>query len=235
MWSYYGSKAKIIDHYPKPVYDKIIEPFAGSARYALKYFEHDVLLVDKYATVVNMWNWLKLCTGKDILGLPIPGSGQTTDDLNYDCIEAKHLVGFIINYAQASPMKRVSPHFRNNRKGGVKYSLNRIAADLYKIRHWQIIGAGYEKITNQPATWFIDPPYQIGGHKYVHSNKKIDFDHLAGWCQEREGQVIVCETMKADWLPFNPLIRQTTANGSNIEAIYTNYHTHFNNVQQQLF
>jgi site-specific DNA-adenine methylase len=33
MFSYYGSKSKIIDHYPAPKFNKIIEPFAGSARY----------------------------------------------------------------------------------------------------------------------------------------------------------------------------------------------------------
>ena len=52
MFSYYGSKSKVVDLYPRPKFDKIIEPFAGSARYALKYFDRDVLLVDKYEVIV---------------------------------------------------------------------------------------------------------------------------------------------------------------------------------------
>lgn len=48
MWSYYGAKTNLVGYYPKPKYDRIIEPFAGSARYALKYFDRDILLIDKY-------------------------------------------------------------------------------------------------------------------------------------------------------------------------------------------
>jgi len=54
MFNYYGSKSKIIHLYPKPIFNKIIEPFAGSARYALKYFDREVLLVDKYEAVVRI-------------------------------------------------------------------------------------------------------------------------------------------------------------------------------------
>ncbi len=60
MWSYYGAKTSIVDYYPKPKFDKIIEPFAGTARYALKYFDRDVLLVDKYDVIVKIWRWLQL-------------------------------------------------------------------------------------------------------------------------------------------------------------------------------
>ena len=56
MWSYYGSKSKVVDLYPPPKFDKIIEPFAGSARYALKWFDRDILLVDKYPVIVDLWN-----------------------------------------------------------------------------------------------------------------------------------------------------------------------------------
>ena len=59
MFSYYGSKSKIVGYYPPPKYGKIIEPFAGSARYSLKYWQNDVLLVDKYPVIVEVWNYLK--------------------------------------------------------------------------------------------------------------------------------------------------------------------------------
>lgn len=58
MWSYYGSKSKIIDYYPAPKFDKIIEPFAGSARYSLKFFDKNITLVDLSESVVNAWKYL---------------------------------------------------------------------------------------------------------------------------------------------------------------------------------
>lgn len=55
MWSYYGSKSKIVSKYPSPIHSTIIEPFAGSARYSLKYWENDVILYDKYDVIIRLW------------------------------------------------------------------------------------------------------------------------------------------------------------------------------------
>lgn len=51
-----------------------------------------------------------------------------------------------------------------------------------------------------------------GGHKHPKSNKGIDYFHLAKYCLNREGQVIVCENDKADWLPFQVLKENKGAN-----------------------
>ena len=59
MWSYYGSKTKLVDLYPPPKTDKIIEPFCGSAKYSLKYWDKQVLLIDKYSVIVDLWRWLQ--------------------------------------------------------------------------------------------------------------------------------------------------------------------------------
>lgn len=80
----------------------------------------------------------------------------------------------------------------------------------------------YEDTPNQTATWFIDPPYQIGGHFYKESNKNIDFKSLGQWCKTREGQVMVCEKIGADWMDFKLLAIQQTKNGIQNEAIWTN-------------
>ena len=61
-------------------------------------------------------------------------------------------------------------------------------------------------IPNEKATWFIDPPYQFGGKYYRHNGKKIDYEFLGEWCKNRDGQVIVCENHKADWMEFEPLV-----------------------------
>ena len=66
MFSYYGRKSKIVDYYPPPKHKRIIEPFAGSARYSLKYWQNDVLLVDKYDVIIKIWNRLKTCNKNKI-------------------------------------------------------------------------------------------------------------------------------------------------------------------------
>ena len=76
MFSYYGSKSKIVDYYPPPKHKRIIESFAGSARYSLKYWQNDVLLVDKYPVIIGIWKWLQQCSKDDILKLPILKAGD---------------------------------------------------------------------------------------------------------------------------------------------------------------
>lgn len=110
----------------------------------------------------------------------------------------------------------------------------RVVSNLHKIKHWKIQLSDYRDIPNRPATWFIDFPYFNGGHKYPMSNRKIDFIHAGDWCQDREGQVIVCENSSATWLPFVPLKQTIGVAKKTQEVIWTNYHTHFNNVQQKL-
>ena len=87
MWSYYGSKSKIINLYPPPKYGNIIEPFAGTARYALKFFDHDVLLVDKYEIVVEIWHYLQQASPNDVLGLPITKRGDEIENYNLSRVE----------------------------------------------------------------------------------------------------------------------------------------------------
>jgi len=90
-------------------------------------------------------------------------------------------------------------------------------------------------LENVEATWFIDPPYEFGGHEYKCSNKNIDFDKLAEWCKERNGQAIVCENTKATWLPFKPMKEMQGTMFKTTEAIWSNIPTNFDNVQQSLF
>jgi len=205
MWGYYGSKSKIIEKYPKPTKDKIIEPFAGTAQYALKYFDREIEIYDKYELIVNLWKWLQNCSPKDILSLPELKFGDNVDDFTWDCEEAKHLVGFIITGGATQPKKSPSKWKTEIRPNTQNYKKKLISSNLFKIKHWKIECKSYEEIENQEATWFVDPPYQEGGVYYRHSSKNIDFLHLSKWCQERIGETIVCEKQGASWLPFEPL------------------------------
>jgi len=73
-----------------------------------------------------------------------------------------------------------------------------------EIRHWSAECCSYLDLpTDVEATWFIDPPYQgVKYGSYKHDYKAIDYQQLAAWCRSLPGQVIVCEQLGADWLPF---------------------------------
>jgi site-specific DNA-adenine methylase len=208
MISYYGSKGKIVKKYPKPKHNKIREPFAGSGKYALEYYENDVILVEKYNVLFRVWKFLQQASPKDILSLPRMKAGESTDSFTFDCQEAKWLMGFIVNQGSSSPKKSVSKVFGGGKMEElIEREKKRIAANLFKIRHWQIIEGDYSVLPNEEATYFVDPPYMYGG-EYYHSsvnNKHIDYVALAAWCKSRKGQVIVCENDKADWMDFQYL------------------------------
>lgn len=76
---------------------------------------------------------------------------------------------------------------------------------------------------------FIDPPYEVGGYKYKHS--EIDFVDLAEWCKNRNGQSIVCENTKATWLPFKRMVEMSGCQTTTTEAIWSNERTNYDNEQ----
>jgi site-specific DNA-adenine methylase len=227
MWSYYGSKTNIVHLYPPPKFGKIIEPFAGAAKYATKYWDREVVLVDKYSVVTDIWKWLQKCSKQDILGLPRrfkPGS--TLDEYEFDCPEARMLMGFLIAKGVGSPRNRVTGWVSHHRPNFTNHSLMKIADNLHKIKHWTIINGCYKDLENEEATWFVDPPYFSGGQWYVEGNKNIDYADLAQWCISRMGQVIVCEHSSATWLPFHPLIQTKGTKRSHVvEGIWSNIQT----------
>lgn len=229
MFSYYGSKSKIVDYYPPPKHKRIIEPFAGSARYSLKYWQNDVLLVDKYPVIVEVWNYLKNASEADIKGLPKLDTGQTIDDYDLSDIERKFM-GFMVQDGTTG-MRRTASYFAVKR---MDEKFDFIIKNLHKIRHWEIKLGSYDELENVEATWFIDPPYQFGGHEYKCSNKNIDFPKLAEWCQNRNGQVIVCENTKADWLPFKPMVEMQGTMFRTTEAIWSNQRTNYDAQQTTL-
>lgn len=231
MFSYYGSKSKIVRCYPPPKFDKIIEPFAGSARYSLKYFEKDIVLIDKYSIIVDVWNYLKNATKKDILKLPRLKNGEKFREHKQLSEIEKKFYGFITQAGSTGERYSVG-----TMKGiNIDYDLKRIASQLYKIRHWDIKVGSYEDLKNEDATWFIDPPYMFGGEHYKEGTKNIDFKHLANWCKNRQGQAIVCENTKADWLDFKPMKVMQGTMFKTVEAVWSNIPTNYDNVQQSLF
>jgi site-specific DNA-adenine methylase len=218
MWSFYGSKSKLVNYYPPPRYDTIIEPFAGSARYSLKYFDRNIILIEKDKKIVGIWKWLQSCSPKDILSLPEMKKGENIDNFNFDCQEAKWFMGFIIGAGFGYPRKTVS--LVGNFGTSIEREKKRVSENLYKIKNWDIRLDDYRNIDNREYTWFIDPPYQFGGKGYRIGSKTINYPELAEWCKERNGQVIVCENMKATWLDFKPLKEIHGSNHTTMEMVW---------------
>jgi hypothetical protein len=219
MWSYYGSKSKLIEYYPIPKYNTIIEPFAGTAQYSLfdDNWRKQVILIDKYKVICDIWQYLINSTQEKIIALPDIDPELSLDNYNLSPVE-KSLIGFCINRGSAQPKtfpKKFNNWTQNKRS---------IAKNLHKIKHWKVINASYEEAPDIEATWFIDPPYQIAG-KWYHpsvSNKLIDYTKLGEYCRTRKGQVIVCENIESKWLPFKILTSFHGQLHERKEAIWTN-------------
>lgn len=211
FFPYYGSKWLLAPRYEAPRFDRIVEPFAGGAGYSLRYPSRDVVLCDLDPIICALWRYLIGASRKEILALPLMELGQSTDDLSV-CQEAKWLIGFWLNPASANGgNKTLSKWSRQNlieRPGSVwsARTRSRIARQVPAIRHWTVIEGNYADLdVSEPATWFVDPPYQAAGRHYRKGSKDIDFAHLGAWCRSLPGQVAVCENDGADWLPFEPV------------------------------
>ena len=226
FFKYYGSKYNLSACYPSPKHSTIIEPFAGSAAYSLRYPHKDIILCDLNEDICSLWDYLINVRAKEISNLPLLGLNDHIDDFKI-CKEAKLLIGFWLRYATAAPNVTMSPTvFKYQNKypsmcyGWSSATKQRIINQLDHIRHWKVINCHYEDLKNTQCTWFIDPPYQEKGYKYTHN--KIDYHHLGSWSQQRKGQVIVCEQYGADWLPFKPFKKlKNNKNKKTTEAIYT--------------
>ncbi len=214
LFTYYGGKWRDGLAYPTPIHDVIIEPFAGSAGYALRHWRKKVLLVEANPKIADVWEWVIAAPVEDILALPDVLDGQSTDDLDIPSA-AKLLIGWCLGKGLAEPNKRAggwarNPEYRSQFWGPERRT--RIAATAAAIRHWEVIRASYEQAPDIIATWFIDPPYSTAaGRRYRYS--EMDYPYLAHWVRNRRGQVIACGEAEETWLPFRPLHRVRGTSG----------------------
>jgi len=271
FFSYYGSKWRAAPKYPAPVEDTIIEPFAGSAAYALLYYDRKVILNDLNPTIAALWRYLvnPKTTRDTILKIPLAQMGPkekeklakktrklgeiqcpeeraalrveiadfrfkfAEDELNkVECPEERTLIGFWWGKALVEPAKIPTGWLIENEPlYNVQYwgesRRQRVADQIDKIKHWKILGKSYENLGNPKATWFIDPPYKNkAGEAYTCGPDDIDYKHLGEWCKTRNGQVIICENLGADWLPPNGRTStlgsfKTARSGKSIEIYWT--------------
>ena len=207
-------------------YSKLVEPFAGSAGYALRYAHKDVILCEIDPVLVAVWEYLIKVSPEEVLAIGDVPLGGSVEDLGLP-EEAAWLVGFWLNRGAASPRKRPSKWMREKIRPGSFWGdrvRHTIATQVEAIRHWEVHHCSYDRCPfDGEATWFIDPPYQHAGQHYRYGSGRIDFPALGRWCRQRKGQVIVCENEGADWLPFQPLAAvKTTRRGKlSREVVWT--------------
>lgn len=198
---------------PTPRHDVIIEPFAGSACYAVTHGAgRPVVLCDADPQIAAIWRWLIGASERDVLSLPVDFGDTDIRTLGFDGPQLWLLQRWLapqgantnwrmppscIDLVRHHPGAHWSAHVRN-----------RIASQLTAIRRWSFVECDYSEIApvNEPATWLVDPPYQHNAHARAKYGADVtDYDALAMWCRSRPGQVIVHEQHGAVWLPFRTL------------------------------
>lgn len=219
FFGYYGGKwRRACTDYPAPRFGTIVEPFAGSAGYALRYPDRRVILNELDPKIAGVWSYLLRVTPAEVLALPDVPLDGSMDDVTGIPQEARWLIGLWLNKGNQRVCKTPSAWMRSGKYPGSFWGdrvRGTIAGQLEAIRHWTIRHGDYRGLdVPGEATWFVDPPYQEMGRHYTHGSRGIDFRELAGWCRGRAGQVIACEAAGADWLPFREVsVIRTTRKG----------------------
>lgn len=227
MFYYYGRKKQIARHYPLPNYPVIVEPFAGSAAYSLHdtNWQKEVFLIEKDKRVASIWEWLiKEATPERISKLPDVKVGEKSS-------EFLHIIHAATKMAFHYKTIKVTPVLARNWEISKRY----MQKNLFKIKHWQIICGDYSEASDFEATWFIDPPYKKdSGKGYQHGSGSIDYKQLARWAEGRKGEIIFCEGLYGDYLPFTSLLElKGVAGKSSKELCY--YRSPKAQTQIQLF
>jgi hypothetical protein len=189
-----------------------------------------VYLSDVDADVVAAWRALLDHEPRDLLMLP--QSIDAAPDW------AKSLIGFWLANGRATPATRQSSWMLSGQRPNAYWgpvARQDLAVTCHKLHEcvfWGILNHSWDKWPvdgwKKPATWFVDPPYSSrGGKSYKHHD--VDYAKLATWCKNLVGhghQVIVCEELGADWLPFKLLgsFRRTPGRATphTTEVIWTN-------------
>ena len=226
FFSYYGSKWRGASRYGHPRRDLVIEPFAGSACYSVRWEAPNVRLYDVSEDVCIAWDWLINCSTDDVKN--VPDAFSTTEEWLALPDGPRQVVDWNINYGQGRVSKtlakwylhyvntgerigRLASHGRH--RSGCPFwrreVKDRIIQQKPLIENWSVENLSYENIPLEEAHWHVDPPYQgKPGRGYEHN--QVDYAHLGEWCRNLPGAVDVCENEGADWLPFEILYKMNT-------------------------
>lgn len=211
LFKWFGSKWSLSKHYPPPIHDDIIEPFAGSAGYSLRHHPKRVHLYDANQQIRDLWSFLIRATESDIREIPINvpvGSDIRELGLSHGQALLLKMWQRTNNVGECwtiSPWGHLPGQWTESTRA-------RVAEQHLAIAHWRVLDNEWCGVNR---TWFVDPPYQYG---YQYRCNPIDYNQLADDVKyiARDNQVIVCEAMAKDgrcpdWLHFTPFRKQVTS------------------------
>lgn len=233
LFKWFGSKWSSSKIMPSPRYGRIVEPFAGSAGYSIRYSHLDVTICESNEHIKRLWTWLIQ-----------ESSTQLVMDIPINIPEGTDIRRIGLSYGQQLLLKNwqrtnnvgncwtVSP-WGNKPGQWTANTRSRVANECYLVKHWRIM-SDYTEATESTleATWFIDPPYQFN---YQYGNRPVDYMALAESVKRLNGQVIVCEAVcpktgsVPQWLPFAQFASRVTSrrkegcNTHSKELIYEQY------------
>lgn len=219
MFPYFGRKMKIHGRYAPPLHEHIVEPFAGSASYALLHHAKHVTICEKNQMIAQVWRFLiEKLSEKHIAKWPDElKKGQDLRELKIS-VEERRYIGFWAQPGSSRPGYTVTEFGEKQWSRAKQF----IRGHLPIIRKWTLIEGDYSLAPDVEATWFIDPPYYVAGGTYLTFLEPEEYKALGKWCLKRRGQLIVCEGAGADWLPFKKLCDFTSFEGrKSIELVYT--------------
>lgn len=213
VFSYYGGKSKIIDLYPEPQHDLIIEPFAGAAAYAFRHGRgpngRAVWLNDLDERTASIWEFLLSPDASNWIERHWPAlarAGSTYRDYLPDNAPAGLIELFRAEANQGTQGAR-GVHDQVTGMGEKCWPRTRrkFLEIIPQISHWRFTRRDYSQISRSTvATWFIDPPYSNSAGSRYRVGDRLDYRRLADYSRGVAGLVIVCENLGADWLPFRP-------------------------------
>jgi hypothetical protein len=220
MFTYFGAKHRLAAFYPGPLHSTVVEPFAGSAAYAMHHARNPaverILLIEKDARVVETWRRVLSMSVDDLRTYRVPAAGEETTDF---------LVMTAATSNAVARCRKMTVTPRQVRAMGMM--LRRMAGVLEAAKaKVEVVEGDYRKAPDIEASWFIDPPYspspragtrtsrpQGAGYAKGCDSASLDYSKLAEWARSRTGQTIVCESHGAAWLPFEPLRRSADSMG----------------------
>lgn len=211
MFYYYGGKRRLATFYPPPLYDVIVEPFGGSAAYALRHLDpakrarpvERVVVLEKDSRVCETWERLLAMEPGDLDDYPIPEVGARTEDFLLMTAAASNRIARTRSMLVTPRMPIVIARMFRQIAEALPHAKGRV----------KVIQGDYTVAPDIEATWFIDPPYHVNGRPQSRgmgyaegcNSYSLDYEGLAKWCRQRRGQKIVCEQSGATWLPFRHL------------------------------
>ena len=85
-FGYFGAKHGMARFYPAPLYNTVIEPFAGAAGYACYWSSlpgsniNRVILIDSNPNVIALWHRLQRMSIDQLMSIPDPIKGEVTHE-----------------------------------------------------------------------------------------------------------------------------------------------------------